>query len=152
METWREDHRYPRGVSQLYFMYCLQNWGKSAADLSFKQSLWTVNEWYDPDRDLIFGGTWYLIKAAAVFDCHLLTCVYLSTGKRVRSPVAECRPGRREAEPLHQRQLRPRFQCLTELLCCDRYNLIHATLIPERMHAGAAVKDIHNQGGQCWET
>lgn len=69
-------------------------------------------------------------------------CVYLSTGERVLSPITEYRPGRCEAEPLQQCQLRPRFQCPTELLCCDRYNLIHATLIPERMHAGAALKDI----------
>lgn len=72
-------------------------------------------------------------------------CVCLSAGEWVLPPIPECQPGRCEAQPLHQRQLRPRFQCLAELLCCDRYNLIHAALGLKRMRAGAAVKDTYTE-------
>lgn len=88
---------------------------------------------------------------------HLLTCaslnwhifayvVYLSTGEWVLAPFPERWPGRREAEPFQQRQLRPRLQCLPELLCCDRYNLIHARLILRRTHTAAAGQRHLQQG------
>lgn len=73
----------------------------------------------------------------------------LSTGEWVLSPIPECWPGRREAKPLHQCQLRPRLQCLPELLCCDRYNLTHATLIPERMRIAEAAGRRHLGGRFC---
>lgn len=67
----------------------------------------------------------------------------LSAGKWVLAPTPEPRPGRREAEPVHQRQLRPRLQRLPELLCCDRYNLTHARLIPKKnTHTCSRSRDI----------
>lgn len=79
------------------------------------------------------------------FFLHLLSC--LSTGERVLAPVPERWPGGREAEPLHQRQLRPRLQRLPELLCCDRYNLTRAALLPNRANTAAVGQRRLQPGG-----
>lgn len=93
----------------------------------------------------------------ALLDSHLLTflhwhifafVVYLSTGEWVLTPIPEHWPGRREAEPFHQRQLGPRLQRLPELLCCDRYNLTHARLIPERINTAAGGRGHLQQGAR----
>lgn len=92
-----------------------------------------------------------------LFDSHLLTflhwhifafVVYLSTGEWVLTPIPEHWPGRREAEPFHQRQLGPRLQCLPELLCCDRYNLTHARLTPKRINTAAGGRGHLQQGAR----
>lgn len=64
--------------------------------------------------------------------------VCLSAGERVLPPVPEHWPGRCEAQPLHQRQLRPRLQCLPELLCCDRYNTTGTRSSAKRVNTAAA--------------
>lgn len=103
--------------------------------------LHAVHEWYQPAHDTIWWNVKLLYIESVLIanyshfstDIFFAFVVYLSTGEWVLAPIPEHWPGRREAEPFHQRQLRPRLQCLPELLCCDRYNLTHARLIPKRI-------------------
>lgn len=68
---------------------------------------------------------------------HFCICRVFA-GQRVLSPVPEHWPGRCEAQPLHQCQLRPRLQCLPELLCCDRYNTTRTRSSAKRVNTAAA--------------
>lgn len=67
----------------------------------------------------------------------LASVACLSAGERVLPPVPEHWPGRCEAQPLHQCQLRPRLQCLPELLCCDRYNTAGTRSCAKRVNTAA---------------
>lgn len=68
---------------------------------------------------------------------HFCICRVFA-GQRVLSPVPEHWPGGCEAQPLHQCQLRPRLQCLPELLCCDRYNTTRTRSSAKRVNTAAA--------------
>lgn len=139
-----KDHRELPQIHQGFpsDIFCVFS-SEPGSPLSFLHPKWAHRQEHTNQIMTQSGGMWKIYLFFYSTDTFSSFAVRLSAGEWVLAPTPEPRPGRREAEPVQQRQLRPRLQRLPELLCCDRYNLTHARLIPKKnTHSCSRSRDI----------